>query len=1084
MEALKDKVELYKTTKSEVMTVMGGLFEKSGCKRDGSSDIVLKMPLSLKGAGLVTVMAVAFCLLLAIPDFALAACVKATPTITIRTAEGGTAATLVVENSYYDFTVTMTNNDSAECAPQKFTLTASNTDRPNWNAPTLFGSGFSNPPTLAPGATITFSVRARALMDVKYAINYTKIEAVRYGTTTPKYYSNSVSTQIIVPYCTPNLQLAPSTIINEKYASRAYLQLYLTYPYTPQCVSTNLYVTCTNSDISDPLKFNVIPRNTYFNAIKPVPPETITRGQMDIYVDAKAPYTSGETVVQCTAKSLNGKIVGVSNTALVRLSVTPCVFNPPKIIIEPASKTVAAGEDAVYNVSVQDTDVSSCRGTTFDLAVSSDSNTTDFDPSFTSVSGWTTMSPKGIKTATLRVRPKVGAPEGSYNDATIVVTGANHSPEYKTIRTAVGTISALTHNSKNLNSTKWASSGGWGIAGGKYGMFVCSTCHTTETTNIRGIKETIVSPNSPTDTLPGSSVAFTNTTSFGDDTGGHATSTKICEVCHTYDATGANGVKKHAYNMASDPGHNNGVDCTTCHKHSAGFSAAGGCTNCHGNAPLSVGELASDPFTTGSTTAGAHEKHTVTLSFACETCHTYAAGSVMNQESTVKPGYGDISIGFKYFSDGWTTGSYGGQSNVSYNQQLGDGTKSCSTNYCHGSTMGGTNPVWDSTVACGNCHNATAANPPALGSHQKHAGNGSGQLNLACTDCHGANGSGGNGHVTGTIQYTLNTGNARFGSGAQYNGASTGTINNLAPSASYASCSNVYCHSTGQSLTDSNVATPSSYSTPTWGGTVVCGSCHAAAKAAVIAANSGSHASHLNASEVSGCSVCHTDANDAGTAYTSSAHVDGSINVAAGNTYSLGAAGSPGDGYGTCSTASCHGDAYSAGTVITPVWGTSVSACAACHAAVPATGSHNQHIAKAAVCGDCHNGATAGTSGGAAHLDGDIDVTQNYPVNVTKHTAGSGYASCSTVACHDPGRGAVAVTPTWGGSSTCASCHDVDPATGSHTTHLSANNDCGNCHTGAVRNSAGGAGHTDGNIDVANGYPVNKTKNTAFATCS
>ena len=61
----------------------------------------------------------------------------------------------------------------------------------------------------------------------------------------------------------------------------------------------------------------------------------------------------------------------------------------------------------------------------------------------------------------------------------------------------------------------------------------------------------------------------------------------------------------------------------------------------------------------------------------------------------------------------------------------------------------------------------------------------------------------------------------------------------LAPSANYGQCSNIYCHSPGQSGTGGALA-GGDYAAPTWGGTVACGSCHA-----TTGLTSGSHAAHL-----------------------------------------------------------------------------------------------------------------------------------------------------------------------------------------------------------------------------------------------
>ena len=70
-----------------------------------------------------------------------------------------------------------------------------------------------------------------------------------------------------------------------------------------------------------------------------------------------------------------------------------------------------------------------------------------------------------------------------------------------------------------------------------------------------------------TGSFPGSTVSFTTavdgSSDFGNDTGGHTTSTKVCEVCHSktnyhrYDTTGQTDGLDH-YNQA---------DCTKCHEH-------------------------------------------------------------------------------------------------------------------------------------------------------------------------------------------------------------------------------------------------------------------------------------------------------------------------------------------------------------------------------------------------------------------------------------------------------------------------------------------------------------------------------------
>ncbi|MDH3976639.1 MAG: hypothetical protein OEV42_20440, partial [Deltaproteobacteria bacterium] len=70
---------------------------------------------------------------------------------------------------------------------------------------------------------------------------------------------------------------------------------------------------------------------------------------------------------------------------------------------------------------------------------------------------------------------------------------------------------------------------------------------------------------------------YTGTNSFGDDTG----NTNVCEVCHSRTAF-------HRLDH-SMPAHNNGLDCTGCHDHKAGWAPLGGdCKTCHGQAQTGV----------------------------------------------------------------------------------------------------------------------------------------------------------------------------------------------------------------------------------------------------------------------------------------------------------------------------------------------------------------------------------------------------------------------------------------------------------------------------------------------------------------
>ncbi|RMF47124.1 MAG: hypothetical protein D6751_03485, partial [Deltaproteobacteria bacterium] len=275
------------------------------------------------------------------------------------------------------------------------------------------------------------------------------------------------------------------------------------------------------------------------------------------------------------------------------------------------------------------------------------------------------------------------------------VTGTN--PE---VFTDVVPSNPMLHNAASTGSTKWG--GSWGLPGGKYGEFTCDTCHTDTTTNIKRVKTSISFPDNSLmpNGATSSSVTFSDTrdgsSDYGDAAGDHASSSGVCEVCHSLDETQANGVQHHAYNMSgATPANQNHflqLDCMNCHNHKAGFLPTS-CDSCHGDPPTTsdtdgstnTGLVHTD--VTGSTTPGAHQKHAVELGFACETCHS---GYTM-------PNGGDIDINFYVdFGNGnSTSGSYTGQSGVSYNGAPGTGGLTCNAVYCHGGGIGGTAPAWN-----------------------------------------------------------------------------------------------------------------------------------------------------------------------------------------------------------------------------------------------------------------------------------------------------------------------------------------------------------------------------------------------------
>ncbi len=724
-------------------------------------------------------------------------------------------------------------------------------------------------------------------------------------------------------------------------------------------------------------------------------------------------------------------------------------------------------------------------------------------------------------------------------------------------------------------SARWGTNG-WGISGGKYGEFACETCHTRTTANIKRVKETITAPNSPTDNFPGGSVIFNSAKSgssdFGDDSNQHATSTKVCEVCHTYSGTQVGGVKFHAYDMSGggkDLTHYNKTDCIACHTHNRGFKPTD-CDGCHGNPPTSdllnaaspggnTG-LADSPYVTGSEYAGAHDRHVNQLGYDnCLICHNN-----YSMPSTA----GTYTIDIKFNFGGSTTGSYDGQTAARYSaDNTNTGTMTCSTVYCHSSGQGSgadnatpvyATPAWTGSVSCGDCHATTTM---ATGSHTKHLaadtdcglchtgatattyssadhvnrlievansytaggapGNGYGTCSTAschaspvaagtvvtpvwgatgtgCAACHtGANtilatgpATGGHaGHAETDCTKCHNAGTTATSKPSTEHAdglidtANVGYTDEKAKGSAYATCSTAACHA--------NVYGSGTVVTPVWGAAAGCSACHSIA-IGVNGPATGGHATHAG----SLCTSCH-NAGTTATIKPNTAHADGDIDVVGVGYQANVAKHAAGSGYSSCSAAVCHSNVYGSGSAVTPVWGAASTGCSACHSIPigvngPATGGHTAHAG--AACTQCHNaGTTATLKPSTAHADGDIDVVGvGYQANVAKHAAGSGYGSCSTAACHDAYGTSGVATPVWGASSTCGSCHtiagDGAPSTGSHATHMSKSLLCGDCHSGAVKDTAGGAGHLDSDIDVSVGsYPTNIVKHAAgsgYSSCS
>ncbi len=372
-----------------------------------------------------------------------------------------------------------------------------------------------------------------------------------------------------------------------------------------------------------------------------------------------SPVTNGTTYYYrlCAYDSAGNISTGVTASAT---PTTVCVRANPSVSISPVAQNVIQGASAGYIVSVTNNDNSNCTATTFNLSktdapvvpnanFSASTLPATIGPINPAATATVTLTHTATAGATINSTEQTyvtSAADGNGHTAvqsntvttTVRLTSgdgyllkrAGKSTEdelchgcHKTDKNAPSDANSIkTHSSEWLgtcsNSTyknrtdciansgtwthgEWNASGGWGIAGAKYGKMLCTTCHTGHNTaNIYIVKEAITTPdgsnfqgratNSATVNFrkktgtPGEAMVNGN---MGDDSDNHTTSTRVCEVCHTYNATdAADGVKYHGYNMGTNPGHKNAEDCIGCHSHKVAFQAGesnGGasCEGCH-----------------------------------------------------------------------------------------------------------------------------------------------------------------------------------------------------------------------------------------------------------------------------------------------------------------------------------------------------------------------------------------------------------------------------------------------------------------------------------------------------------------------
>jgi len=508
-------------------------------------------------------------------------------------------------------------------------------------------------------------------------------------------------------------------------------------------------------------------------------------------VRSKQGIPTGYNKTKVTSAAEDGKSHAsvVTGEVQTTLNVVGCYPGTPLLVIGPDSGYVNKGGTLAYTVTVKNTNTGTgCSAGVFTVSFN-DNNSTDFNQSVLSSTDLS-LNAGEQGSVTLFVSAKSSATKGNVNVSTLSlsVPAGYTSPTNKTATSTVG--NPMLHNSNNTNSTKWsATNSGWGLPGTRYGEFVCTTCHVdgnSETKNIKRVRETIYTPytSSGAPKLPGHGQQINYNRMVGtspaqaslgwDSTATPRTnSTKICETCHTYDATRVNGVNAHPNATGGDTlgthfGTDGAKDCVLCHKHNIGFGAANmSCTGCHGDSSVATataanryviappkrvsgvtgtltgtGQVSNDPK------VGAHQTHLKftlgfsnysTVDFRCENCHGTVPTNFTHVNGTSIPQFQGLATRGPS-SPAWSADNL-----------------TCSSVYCHnpagsgilknsGNTGSNVFPSWTSAkllgdtrktqANCGVCHKS----PGDSGFEPASTHSGMTVTSTSCAKCHGHEG--------------------------------------------------------------------------------------------------------------------------------------------------------------------------------------------------------------------------------------------------------------------------------------------------------------------------------------------------------
>ncbi|KAF0220375.1 MAG: Cytochrome [Geobacteraceae bacterium] len=469
---------------------------------------------------------------------------------------------------------------------------------------------------------------------------------------------------------------------------------------------------------------------------------------------------------------------------------------------------------------------------------------------------------------------------------------------------------------------------------------------------------------------------------------------------------------------------------------------------------------------------------------------------------------------------------------------------SCSNVNCHFEretpTWGG--PAFTVPDSCAQCHGSPpgGGDSGAAGSHAKHDLYYSGTA--GCAKCHTDHRTDSPpfGHATSAGRNLILAVQNPFSSA---NGSYSGALDDYLPKSQtnqFGNCSNVYCHSKGDSKSTfvSNIV-------PVWGTPLPpdCTGCHGNGHGTATEITSGSHTMHTGrdyyGQYVYPCGTCHyTTATGNITVVNPANHVNTKIDVALspifGGSYTV-SGHDPGGTVGQCANVYCHSDVQPDGGIggptsyDNPTWGAANSiGCGGCHAtgghghgstSQMATGSHIKHLSysfttttNTVKCMICHKYTdypfvtscfgnpygniichASGTS--VKHANGKIDVRLdptfgNMSAYLGSPEPGNGYANCTNTYCHSNGTsistGTIpsSATTNWGsGAVACSSCHGYPPGYGtgsskanSHIQHSGAG--CNRCHFGTTTSGSAISSIT---LHVNKAYDVTAGSGVTFA---